>query len=112
MSHRCAIDVAHRNGALHLRVSGEIDMASAGTLLDAIVSAEVPPGGRITLDLSGVAFMDSAGLSALVEAHRKHDGDGVEMTIVEAPRSVRKLFSLSGVDAYLRVDGPQAGPHG
>ena len=49
-----------------LRLAGELDMATADELLDAIRgrSQEEP----ITLDFSGVTFMDSSGLRSLLEA--------------------------------------------
>ena len=108
MSHRCAVDVADSTGALRIRVSGEVDMACAPALLDTIVSADVPPGGKVVLDLADVAFMDSSGISALVEAHRKREAEGIGMTIVGVPPLVRSLFSISGVDTYLDVDDPDA----
>jgi len=103
MSHRCAVDVADSTGALCIRVSGEVDMACAPDLLGTIVSAEVPPGGKLVLDLSGVAFMDSSGISALVEAQRTRDAEGIAMTIVGTPPTVLEVFRISGVDRFLDV---------
>ena len=105
MSHRCAVDV-DSPGALRVRVSGEVDMACANDLLGTIVSAEVPRGGKLILDLADVAFMDSSGISALVEAHRKRDAEGIAMTIVGTPPTVLKVFRISGVDSYLDVVAP------
>lgn len=43
---------------------GEIDMSNAGRLRDALGLA-APDGGRFVVDLTGVRYLDSAGLNAL-----------------------------------------------
>ncbi len=55
-------------------VRGEIDMANAGQLVDAIEAA-----GRAVVDLSGVTFIDSAGLHGLWRAQEaaRERGDGL-----------------------------------
>jgi stage II sporulation protein AA (anti-sigma F factor antagonist) len=103
MSHRCAVDVADSTGALRIRVSGEVDMACAPDLLGTIVSADVPAGGNLILDLAGVSFMDSSGINALVAAHHKRAAEGVPMTIVGTRPIVLQVFKVSGVDRFLDV---------
>ena len=103
MSHRCVVDVADDTGALRIRVIGEVDMACAAALEETIVSADVPPGGKILLDMADVAFIDSAGISAIIGAHKKRVADGIAVTLVEVPPPVGQLLSLTGVDTYLDV---------
>jgi anti-anti-sigma factor len=106
MSHRCVVDVADDTGALRIRVIGEVDMECASSLQQTIVSADVPPGGRVLLDMAEVAFIDSAGISAIIDAHKKRAADGIAITLVEVPPLVRTVLSLTGVDTYLDVDVP------
>ena len=103
MSHRCVVDVADDTGALRIRVIGEVDMACAAALEETIVSAPVPPGGKVLLDMAGVAFIDSAGISAIVGAHKKRLAEGIPVTLVEVPPLVGQLLKLTGVDTYLEV---------
>ncbi|HET9249364.1 MAG TPA: STAS domain-containing protein [Actinomycetota bacterium] len=48
-------------------VKGELDMATVLTLEGAIRDA-VPHGGPITLDLSGMTFIDSSGVQVILKA--------------------------------------------
>ena len=49
-------------------VSGEIDMSNANSLSAAVVTITATPPPRLTFDLTGLRFIDSAGLAVLVAA--------------------------------------------
>ena len=106
MTYQCAVDVVDDTGALRVRVSGEIDMACAPNLLDTLLAADVPRGGTLVLDLAGVTFMDSTGISALLEAHRQRTEGGSTFTVVEVPPLIAKMLHVTGVDTYLDVSSP------
>src|SRR5690606_27546264 len=53
-----------------IKVVGELDLASAPTLADHITTTPTD-GESVTLDLSGVSFIDSSALRALVVAGRE-----------------------------------------
>jgi anti-sigma B factor antagonist len=57
-----------------IALSGELDLASADELDAAIRSAEEAGTGRVVVDLSGVSFIDSTGLSVLLRAKKRSDG--------------------------------------
>ena len=50
-----------------LFLSGELDMATAEQFSSALAPA-VTEGGPITVDISGLTFMDSTGVHALISA--------------------------------------------
>jgi anti-anti-sigma factor len=78
-----------------VRVYGESDLAAAepfGGELSAAVSEA--SGTNFLVDLSGVTFMDSSGLRALLKALELDDGKDV---IVQSSRQVFKLLHLSGL---------------
>jgi anti-anti-sigma factor len=88
-----------------LRVSGEIDVVVAAELLDAILcygtSAERL---SITLDLGGVTFIESTGIGALIEAHKRLDALGCQMQLASVPRCVSRVTGALGLDDYLGID--------
>jgi anti-anti-sigma factor len=51
-----------------VRVVGELDLASAPELRDRIARAADDPTCEVVVDLSGVSFVDCAGLGALLTA--------------------------------------------
>jgi anti-sigma B factor antagonist len=62
-----SVDIAKFDGEVVVALHGEIDMASAEALRDA-VEPYLGPKQTIALDLSGVTFADSSLLSFLVQA--------------------------------------------
>jgi anti-anti-sigma factor len=57
------------------RLEGELDLSNAGILSD-LLKPEVEAGGDLTLDLSGVAFMDSTAIQVLLRAGKQIQGKG------------------------------------
>jgi anti-anti-sigma factor len=85
-----------------LRLSGELDVSNARTLARAL-STEVSEGGDVTVDLSGVAFLDSTGLEALIRAARDLQGRG-RLILVSPQQSVRKIFEIVLLDQRANVE--------
>jgi anti-anti-sigma factor len=56
---------------------------------------------RLRLDLSGVTFIDSAGLSTLLELHSTLDAAGVCLRITAAEGSVRQAVEITGLSHLL-----------
>ena len=84
--------------------SGEIDLATAPTMFDAVASALAAFGddGRLVFDLGAVTFMDSAGLKAIALACRNIPG---RVAVRNAPAQVRRLLDISGIGQLVDVDG-------
>jgi anti-anti-sigma factor len=81
-----------------IRVTGEVDMATAGQLLGALA----PDSGRpFVIDLTDTTFMDSSGLAALAIAHKR--GDPIVLRNPSA--TVRKILTISGLDQALDLEG-------
>jgi anti-anti-sigma factor len=51
----------------------------------------------VVLDVSGVSFMNSAGMAVLVQAQRMAAPRGIELTLLDPPESVRRPLQLSGL---------------
>jgi anti-sigma B factor antagonist len=86
-----------------LAVDGEVDVYSAPALKDRI--GELIQSGQTTLivDLSGVAFLDSTGLGALVEARAATTDAGGAMPIVCSQERILKLFTITGLDGVFTI---------
>ena len=66
---RFEVASAHADGAVVLRLIGELDLVSEPVLADAIAQGD---GKALRIDLSELAFMDSTGLRALLSLQREH----------------------------------------
>lgn len=85
-----------------LDFSGELDLASAAKLQTAIQDAMQSGADSLTLDMRGVTFIDSVGLSLIVTARNRLTEDGGQLNVVVSER-LRPLFDLSGLLEVLEV---------
>jgi anti-anti-sigma factor len=78
-----------------LRIEGELDHSTLPALRRALAS--MTSGDGFCIDLSGLTFIDTGCLRALVNAAALHDdgGDHV-LTLRSAPPHVRRLLELTG----------------
>lgn len=84
-----------------VEATGEVDMATAQQLLDAILVVHSAEGQDVTLDLGGVRFMDSRGMATLIAAHR-HLATNHSRLCVENPQpGVAAVLDITGVADYL-----------
>jgi anti-anti-sigma factor len=105
------IDTDTSPGTTTLLVSGEVDLATVDTLVEAVEGA-VPEGGTLVLDLVGVEFMDSAGLAAVNRCRRLTDAANAKMIVrCREGGPVAQLVSWTGLESVMAVemvDGPTA----
>jgi len=87
-------------GAAALHVAGDLDLATAPLLEDALadVGASV-----VVIDLSGCSFLDSAGIRALVGAARRLADGGRSLRVVAADSGIVRLLEITGVDTLIGV---------
>lgn len=74
------------------RLDGELDMATADDLSQ--IFRDAPSNDPIVLDFSGVSFMDSSGLRALLEGAGQPTGCG-PVVIVNPSAQVRRVLDIS-----------------
>ncbi|WP_406432859.1 STAS domain-containing protein [Streptomyces sp. NBC_00631] len=89
------------DGIVVLGVRGEIDYQSVGALTRAIPPADpaTGSGSRVVVDLSGVTFMDSSGINALVAAHHATRAAHGWLRLAGAHGAVLRTMQLVGLDA-------------
>jgi anti-anti-sigma factor len=77
-----------------LRVGGEVDVASVEQFRNALLDAQ--QSRQVVVDLSGVTFMDSAGVNAVVGAYHRIPLDG-ELRLIGMQSNVRRVFEITGL---------------
>jgi anti-anti-sigma regulatory factor len=63
--------------------------------------------GDIVLDLSNLGFSDVAGVRAIAWVSTLVADQDHAMTIVRAPRLIRRVLTLTGADMLVNVEDPQ-----
>jgi anti-anti-sigma factor len=67
----------------------------------------LPATRALTLDMSGLTFIDSTGLAAVVYASRVCEQRDCPLDVVRGPEAVQAVFTMTGLDELLpfRADG-------
>lgn len=87
--------VAAREGATVLAVAGEVDLATAPALENAIEAVLGQRPAALIIDLSAVSFLASAGMATLVAAHQRA-GEATRIAVVaDGPATSRQLKMTS-----------------
>ncbi len=84
-------------------VRGEIDIVTAPQLENVLLSTFDVAAPRGVVDLTGVTFLDSTGLSVLVTAqkHCRDNGGGLELVI--ASNAVLRVFEITGLTQHFDI---------
>jgi anti-sigma B factor antagonist len=85
-----------------IRVRGEIDLAVAPQLAEALVRFA---NGSVTVDLTDVTFLDSSGCAALVAAHKSLQRRGSHLHVRGANGTTLGVLKVMGLDQVLNFDG-------
>ena len=93
-------------------VSGEVDVCTEAPLQQALLRIMREHGARLLLDVSGVSFMDCAGLRALLTTRRRAELRGGFMRLIAVSRAVRRIIELTGAHEALAVERDRHGPFG
>jgi len=78
-----------------LRLAGEVDVATAPRLRDRLVSLVTGGQRDLIVDLSGVTFIDSMGLGALVSGLKRARAQGGDLRLVGATDHVAKVLEIT-----------------
>ncbi|MER0443729.1 STAS domain-containing protein [Streptomyces sp. Edi4] len=81
-----------------LEISGDLDYASAARLRDLIPAIALRPGQRLVLDLGGMDFCDSSGVSALIVARNHAHAAEAEAALAAVPANTMRTLRIVGLD--------------
>jgi anti-sigma B factor antagonist len=93
-------EVSDLRGDRTLVLHGELDIATAPELIDLLARLR-HHGHAVTVDLAEVTFMDSTGLTALMDARRQSESNGWAFSVRRPSPAVRRVFDLAGVTRLL-----------
>jgi len=79
----------------------EIDITNATELRTALLEASAGGSGTLVVDMTRTLFCDSAGLHALVGAHRRAVTEGGEVVLAVSGEAVVRILALTGLGAVI-----------
>lgn len=110
------LDVAGRgDGRAVLRIAGEVDVCTAPQIREQIQDLAAKGIVHLIADLTGVEFIDSSGLGALIGGLRRVREDDGSLVLVISSRRILRLFQLTGLTKAFAIyeteaDALSAGP--
>lgn len=92
-------------GGLELHLEGDLDVYQAPALKVKIMSlvegTDLPP--RSSLNFSAVNYIDSAGLGAVIDAHRRLENAGSRLRLVGVSQSLYRVFKFARLVGFLDI---------
>jgi anti-sigma B factor antagonist len=79
----------------------EIDITNADGLRAALLEAAAHGSGRLVVDMSRTQFCDTAGIHALVAAHKRAGAGPGEVRLVITGAAVLRIFAITGLDSVI-----------
>ena len=77
--------------------TGELDLATAPALEEALARSFDSGSARVVLDLRELEFIDSSGLRTLLTARRQSEDAGTQFSLVAGHRGLERTLEIAGV---------------
>lgn len=100
-----AVDSADHGAGTILSVRGELDIATAPLLRDAVDKAVASSPPLVLIDLTALGFLDSTGCRELMRTAKAVESTGTTIAVVcpVTNRRVRRIVDFMQLDALLPV---------
>jgi anti-sigma B factor antagonist len=95
--------VAWLGGAAVITLPEEIDLTNADQVRDELLALLNRGPSVLIVDMAGTTFCDSAGINALVRAHKRATANDAEIRLVLASPGVRRVLAITGIDRLLTI---------
>ena len=86
-----------------VHLDGEIDMDVTEKAKDVIMPL-IESGKEVHLNLKEVQYMDSSGISVLIESHQKALEKGTKLIIKDVSKSVLKVIMMAKLEQILNLE--------
>ena len=86
-----------------IHLDGEIDMDVIEKAKE-VIFPHIDSGKEVHLNLSQVQYMDSSGISVLIESHQKALEKNTKVVVKEVSKSVLKVIMMAKLEQILNLD--------
>jgi anti-sigma B factor antagonist len=86
------------DGVVH--VEGELDALTAALLEAELRDAAATAKGDLVVDLTGITFMDSAGINVLVRIYKVLDVESRKLILQNPASPVRRALEIGGASVF------------
>jgi anti-sigma B factor antagonist len=87
-----------------LALSGELDVVTAPELEQCLSDVLSEPHACVMVDLNGLRFVDSAGVSVLIKAKQDAEANGRTLVLRRPTEQLHRVFALVGLADWLAIE--------
>lgn len=87
-----------------LVLSGELDLISTPDLAATLDDVLAQPHARVMLDLNGLSFVDSTGVSVLIKAKQAAATHERTLVLRRPTEQLERVFALVGLADWLAIE--------
>ncbi|WP_410535183.1 STAS domain-containing protein [Streptomyces sp. KL2] len=88
----------HPAGPFLLEVSGELDHHTADRMREALNELPRDRGTAVVIDLSGLVYCDSSGITVLITAYHLTQSLGGSLALAGLDDDIMRVFGIVGLD--------------
>lgn len=92
-----------QDGYAVVELHGELDISSASGLREQLFDILAGQAASLILDLSGLSFIDSTGISVLVAAERRAHELGGSLSLVGPQKIVARVLHITSLDRHFPI---------
>jgi anti-sigma B factor antagonist len=86
-----------------LEIFGELDYTTAVELRELIPTIALRPGQRLVVDLAGMEFCDSSGITALIAARSHAHAARADIALAAVPANTLRVLRIVGLDQVFTI---------
>ncbi|MFG2132813.1 STAS domain-containing protein [Streptomyces sp. NPDC048751] len=87
-----------------LEIGGELDYSNAAELRDRVARFTLEPGQCLILDLAGLEFCDSSGITAMIAARNHARAAGADVALTGVPANTLRILRIVGLDQIFTIN--------
>ena len=97
------IDISKSGNGARVNLSGSMYVEDSASVREKLIALLDEGVSNLTLELSGLDYIDSSGLGVLISIHKRCLQKGGKMTITGLRGMVEELFKLTRLDLVFNV---------
>ena len=93
------------NNFWNVGIDGELDVAGADKVKEHLNGLIEDKPMDVKIDFTNLEYIDSTGLGALIGVLKRLKVNEKDIYIINARKNVKKIFTITGLDKILKVEG-------
>ena len=91
------------DSSIIIEVSGDVDLDKTDEFRNQVFNA-FDKERKVILDMSQVSYIDSSGISVLIESHQKAQELGKDFVILKPSESVTSVIEMAKLDTFFVIE--------